>query len=199
MKKGLLQKLFPTKQSINPRIRFNGFNQDWEQRKLSELSIITTGSTPKTSKPDFYNGDYLFVSPADIKETRFITSTITTLSKKGMESGRLIKKGSSLFVCIGSTIGKVGQLSEDAITNQQINAITPLHNIDSDFIYTLLNKIAPKIKLLAATQAVPIINKTTFFKCRSYFDQYYRTRTNRTILSSVGQNHYPSSERIRNE
>lgn len=147
-----------------PKRRFKEFkNADaWEQRKLSELSIITTGSTPKTSKPDFYNGEYLFVSPADIKETRFITSTITTLSKKGMESGRLIKKGSSLFVCIGSTIGKVGQLSEDAITNQQINAITPLHNIDSDFIYTLLNKIAPKIKLLAATQAVPIINKTTF-------------------------------------
>ncbi|PKE74242.1 restriction endonuclease subunit S [Macrococcoides caseolyticum] len=37
VKKGLLQKLFPTKQSINPRIRFNGFNQDWEQRKLSDL------------------------------------------------------------------------------------------------------------------------------------------------------------------
>ncbi|WP_276320605.1 restriction endonuclease subunit S [Macrococcoides bohemicum] len=37
VKKGLLQKLFPTEQSINPRIRFNGFNQDWEQRKLRDL------------------------------------------------------------------------------------------------------------------------------------------------------------------
>lgn len=33
VKKGLLQKLFPLEQSINPQVRFSGFNQDWEQRE----------------------------------------------------------------------------------------------------------------------------------------------------------------------
>lgn len=53
-----------------PQIRFKGFTDDWEERKLSEIGKIVTGNTPNTSNKDYYNGDFLFVSPADIQENR---------------------------------------------------------------------------------------------------------------------------------
>src|SRR5699024_2831789 len=112
------------------------------------------------------NGNYPFVSPLDIQNHRFIKKTNKTLSEKGFYSGRIIRKGASLFVCIGSTIGKIGQAGADVITNQQINSLIPYERYDDNFIYSNLLKSSSKIKQLAATQALPIINKETF---GSYF------------------------------
>ncbi|MFC3352434.1 restriction endonuclease subunit S [Sphingobacterium zeae] len=142
-------------------MRFPGFEGEWENKKLGEIGEIVTGSTPPTNDESYYGGEHLFVSPADIQTNRYVKNSKTTLTSKGFKKGRKIKKGSSLFVCIGSTIGKVAQASEDCVTNQQINAIVSLeHNVD--FVFSLLEFNSKKIKMLSAEQAVPIINKTTF-------------------------------------
>ena len=67
-----------------------------------------------------------------------------------------------LFVSIGSTIGKVGQIREKATTNQQINSIVPNEKYNNNFIYSLLERHSNIIKVNASIQAVPIINKTEF-------------------------------------
>lgn len=86
----------------------------------------------------------------------------------GFESGRPIPKDSLLFVCIGSTIGKVAQLKQGAITNQQINSLIVNNKFTSDFLYPLLDKESTRIRLLASNQAVPIINKSLFSKVELY-------------------------------
>ena len=151
-----------TKENGKPQIRFTGFCDTWEQRKLSDLGEIITGSTPKTNDVTNYDGEFLFVSPADIQGNRYIEKTITTLSEKGFNTGRHIREGASLFVSIGSTIGKVAQTLEKSVTNQQINALASSENYDDDFIFTLLETQSVIIKSIASNQAVPIVNKTTF-------------------------------------
>ena len=163
-KKGYLQKMFPKNGAKIPELRFAGFADDWEERKLSEIGKIVTGNTPNTSNKDYYNGDFLFVSPADIQENRYVNKTTTTLTELGFKTGRLVPKGATLFVSIGSTIGKTGQSICDVITNQQINSVISFSDYDDDFIYTSILNSSTKIKQLAATQAVPIINKNEFGK-----------------------------------
>ena len=150
------------KKSNVPKLRFPEFADAWEQRRLNEIADIVTGSTPPTIRKDYYDGSYLFASPVDIQDNRYIESTITTLSKEGFYFGRQIRSGASLFVSIGSTIGKVAQAFQPLVTNQQINSVVSTNEMDDDFIFTLLESKALSIKLLAATQAVPIVNKTTF-------------------------------------
>jgi len=145
-----------------PEIRFKGFTDAWEQRKLREICEVVTGSTPPTQNQEYYNGDFLFVSPVDIQENRYVEKTKTTLTSIGFDKGRKIRKGASLFVCIGSTIGKVAQATKESITNQQINSVIGNDYMDDDFIYSSLLKASGKIQKLSATQAVPIINKSTF-------------------------------------
>lgn len=147
-----------------PELRFPEFegNGDWEEKTLKEIGTITTGNTPKTSNLSNYGGDYLFVSPADISDKRYITQTKSTLSKKGYAETRQIKPYSILFVCIGSTIGKIAQNRIQCATNQQINSLTPFDSFIPDFIYSILEFNAPKIALSAGNHAVPIINKTLF-------------------------------------
>ena len=151
-----------SKTQKNPSIRFKDFTDAWEQRKLREVGNVVTGSTPSTLDKTNYNGSYLFVSPADIQGNRYVDKTITTLSEKGFRKGRILKEGAILFVSIGSTIGKVAQIRQEAVTNQQINAVVPHEDYDDNFIFSSLVKESEKIRLLSATQAVPIINKTTF-------------------------------------
>ena len=147
-----------------PKRRFKGFTDDWVSKTIKEIGEVITGTTPSTKNKSFYNGEFLFATPGDIDERRYITKTETTLSKKGLLQGRLINSNSILFVCVGSTIGKVAQNKEPLITNQQINSIVPFEKLSAEFIYSLMLKIAPEVKAQAANQAVPIMAKSIFEK-----------------------------------
>ncbi len=163
-KKSLMQQLFPREGEPQPCLRFPEFRvlPNWEERAIGELGEVVTGSTPSTRKRDYYGGQYLFVSPADITDLRFVEETQTTLTKSGFQQARSIKATSVLFVCIGSTIGKVAQNSEICATNQQINSIIPSSENSGGFLYYLLSANSDSIANLAGKQAVPIINKTLF-------------------------------------
>ena len=91
-KRGLLLKLFPQKGESVPQYRFAGFTDAWEQRKISNLGNIVTGSTPSTKDKSNYGGEFLFVSPADIQGNRYVTNTITTLTGQGFNKGRILKE-----------------------------------------------------------------------------------------------------------
>ena len=79
-----------------------------------------------------------------------------------MEKARSVRAGATLFTCIGSTIGKIGLAGCTLATNQQINVVIPKPDYDDDYVYYQLELRAAYIAKLAGTQAVPIINKTTF-------------------------------------
>ncbi|WP_276381159.1 restriction endonuclease subunit S [Flavobacterium sp. H4147] len=182
-KKGVMQQLFAGK------LRFKDENgkdyPDWEEKKLGEVGKIVTGSTPTTSNVEYYNGKQLFVSPADINGTRYVLNTKTTLTDLGFEKGRKLKKGTVLFVCIGSTIGKVAIAGLDCITNQQINAIEANSFNSNNFIFSLLEFNAIRIKLLAGVQAVPQINKTDFSNLKFMFPSLLEQKKIADFLSSI--------------
>lgn len=58
LKEGLLQKMFADKDSKQPILRFKGFHDDWEQRRLGEVAEIKTGSRNHQDSVD--NGKYPF-------------------------------------------------------------------------------------------------------------------------------------------
>ena len=66
LKKFMLQKLFPKNGQKNPEIRFEGFTDDWEQRKASELCSISTGKSNTQDKID--DGEYPFYVRSPIIE-----------------------------------------------------------------------------------------------------------------------------------
>ena len=163
-KQGLMQQLFPQPGETVPRLRFPEFSEEgaWEETTIGNMGEVITGSTPSTSRRDFYGGDFMFVSPADISDLRFVEETKTTLTEAGFAECRPIKKNSVLFVCIGSTIGKVAQCSRPCATNQQINSLVVNPAFVADFAYYLLDRESVRIARLAGKQAVPIINKSLF-------------------------------------
>lgn len=160
-KKGYLQKMFPKNGAKVPELRFAGFADDWEERKLKELGDIQTGNTPPTSNLDNYSTDgVLWVTPTDIK-TLVISDTAKKLSEVGVTKARIAKAGSILVTSIAS-IGKNTLVIMDAGFNQQINALTPTPKNDSYFLLTQSEKWSEMMKKTAASATMQIVNKTDF-------------------------------------
>ena len=166
-KKGYLQKMFPKNGAKVPELRFAGFTDDWEERKLKELGDIQTGNTPPTSDSDNYSLDgVLWVTPTDIKSL-VISNTAKKLSQVGVTKARIAKAGSILVTSIAS-IGKNTLLRMDAGFNQQINSLTPTSENDSYFLLTQSEKWSEKMKQTAASATMQIVNKTDFSNISTY-------------------------------
>lgn len=140
----------------------------WEYKKLGEIGKIVTGSTPSTKDESNYTPrEYCFVKPSDLPSQGIgdIEETEYYVSKVGLSKSRVLPAGSVLVSCIGS-IGKIGILTKEACSNQQINAIIPQGVIDSRFIAYSLYAQRFVLESIANAPVVPIINKTDFSKIR---------------------------------
>lgn len=160
IKKGLLQKMFADKDSKRPVLRFKGFHDDWEQRKLGELGEIITGNTPKTSEVENYDKFGIpWITPTDIHGSYTLTS-FKRLSNIGEKKAKLAPANSILVTCIAS-IGKNTLIRQRSAFNQQINALIPINN-DSSFLLAASYNWSKRMVNLAGQTSMQIINKNTF-------------------------------------
>ena len=120
-----------------------------------------TGSTPSTSKSEYYSEEGIpWVTPTDINALT-ISDTPRKLSEKGMEVGRVVPANTILCTCIAS-IGKNALLTVEGSFNQQINSLTPSDENDSYFLLTESEFWSKKMKRMAASGTMQIVNKTEF-------------------------------------
>ncbi len=121
-----------------PKIRFNGFTEDWEQRKLGEVADIIGGGTPNTSKDEYWDGDIDWYAPAEIADQIYVDSSERKITKEGFNnsSAKLLPVGTVLFTSRAG-IGKMAILRKKSCTNQGFQSIVPHENeLDSYFIYS---------------------------------------------------------------
>ena len=72
-KKALLQKLFPKNGEYYPELRFPGFTDAWEQRKLTDIAKTFIGLVT-TMTENYRDSGTLLIRNSDIKEGQFIFS-----------------------------------------------------------------------------------------------------------------------------
>ena len=142
-KKGYLQKMFPKNGEKVPELRFAGFADDWEERKLSDLFIKGgSGGTPKSTNKAFYDGDIPFLGISDItKSNGFINSTEKHISSDGLNSSAawIVSKG-AISLAMYASVGKLAILNIDAATSQAFyNMIFDDYDL-RDIVYQRLNK-----------------------------------------------------------
>ena len=108
-KKALLQKLFPKNGERYPELRFPGFTDAWEQRKLGDLAEIVRGASPRPiSDPKWFNNDsdvgWLRIADVTAQDGR-IRYLEQKISELGQEKTRVIKTP-HLLLSIAATVGK---------------------------------------------------------------------------------------------
>ena len=148
-----------------PRIRFKGFTEDWEQRKL--IYIFNDFIVPMRDKPKIFSGTTPWTRIEDI-EGRYINTSLSGqfVSDETIKSMNLkvIPKG-SLIVSASATFGVVAIVNNDLITNQTFIGLVPNNDFDIDFLYSLFEAPTTKDKLLKLSAG-----STIFYIARESFE-----------------------------
>ncbi len=140
----MLEKMFPQNSEMRPEIRFAGFTDDWEQRKLGELSERTFGGgTPNTSNNEYWNGDIPWIRTTEVQNCILnLEDTQEFITKEGLKnsSAKLVPVGTVLLAMIGQgkTRGQVAYLNFEASTNQNCATIIFDKNSEPKFYYQYL-------------------------------------------------------------
>ena len=137
VKKIMLQKMFTKKGEKNPEIRFNGFTNDWEQRKLGEVAEYRNGKAHENNISE--TGKYVVVN------SKFV-STDGEVRKFSAEQIEPLYEGEIAFVLSdvpnGRAIARTFLVDESGkyTLNQRIAGITPNEHTDSYFLHILMNR-----------------------------------------------------------
>ena len=107
VKKSMLDKMFPKPGETEPEIRFEGFTDPWEQRKLGSIAAsFDYGLNAAATEYDGQN-KYLRITDIDDATHEFLKSDLTTpLADLAMSADYLLEEGDLLFARTGASVGK---------------------------------------------------------------------------------------------
>ncbi|MED4977745.1 restriction endonuclease subunit S [Heyndrickxia faecalis] len=143
LKLAYLSEMFPAEGEREPKRRFAGFTQAWEQRKLGEIADIIGGGTPSTSNEEYWNGEIDWYSPVEIGEQAYVNSSQKKITELGLRksSAKILPVGTVLFTSRAG-IGNTAILAKEGATNQGFQSIVPHKDeIDSYFIYSRTHEL----------------------------------------------------------
>ena len=141
-----------TKKSDAPAIRFKGFSDAWEQRKLGDIADIVGGGTPSTGNQSYWDGDIDWYAPAEIADQIYANSSQKKITGLGYEnsSAKMLPPGTVLFTSRAG-IGKTAILTRKGCTNQGFQSIVPHRGeLDSYFIFSRTEELKRYGELVGA-------------------------------------------------
>ena len=133
IKKSMLENLFPQNGEKTPKIRFSGFTEDWEQRKLKyfadyKSSSLTVKDCKEEGKYDLYDANQVIG-----KTDKFV-----------------IDEDYITIIKDGAGVGRTRKLSKNTAFIGTMGALT-VNNSDLDFLYATLNRIDWNTKTFGST------------------------------------------------
>jgi len=111
--------------------------KEWNFFKIKDIGKIISGSTPSTNIPEYWNGEYLWITPAELNDDSFIiNSTNRKLTYLGVKASSLIELPiGTVLLSSRAPIGKVAIVGENMFCNQGFKNIIPNEKINSIYLY----------------------------------------------------------------
>ena len=143
LKKAYLQKMFPKKGSKYPELRFKGFTDPWEQRKLGDYCDMYNGdrSSKYPNVQDMVSDGIPFINAGDLENGRVILSSCNKISKEKYDNlgGAKLQLGDIVY-CLRGTLGKnayIDNFTEGTVASSLV-AIRP-KNINGRYMFHVIN------------------------------------------------------------
>ena len=113
----------------------------FKMKAISEIGRVVSGATPKTSNENYWDGDNLWITPAEVSDKSFIVyDSIRKITDDGVKSCALnLLPTGTVILSSRAPIGKVAIVGKAMYCNQGFKNIIPDKNINSIYLYTLLN------------------------------------------------------------
>ncbi len=135
-----------------PNIRFKGFDDDWEQRKVFDVAEVVGGGTPSTTNPEYWDGDINWYAPAEIGEKIYVDSSERKITKLGLEksSAKILPAHKTVLFTSRAGIGNTAILRTPAATNQGFQSMVLHDDINPYFVFSMTDMIKGKAERVAS-------------------------------------------------
>ena len=154
IKKSMLDKMFPQNGASVPEIRFKGFTDPWEQRKLAELTkTITTGKSVNSDEGEVSDGDIGVLKTSCVSYDRFNSSESKPVVKSEQQLVKCAVEKDSVIVSRMNTperVGACGYVSTDfpnLFLPDRLWKLKFQDTVDTYFVYMMLVSSAYKEKI----------------------------------------------------
>jgi type I restriction enzyme S subunit len=137
----------------------------WKRTTLAGVVDIISGGTPKTTVPEYWNGEIPWLSVSDFNTGyRWVSSAEKSITAIGVsESATTVLDRGDIVISARGTVGVVAQLGRPMAFNQSCYGIRGKRDVaDTDFIYYLLRYIVPKLKQVVHGAVFDTITRDTF-------------------------------------
>ena len=128
---------------LQPEIRFAGFTDDWEQRKLGDVVEIIGGGTPDTNNTAYWNGNIDWYSPTEIGNKPYVSGSLKKISVLGLQksSAKILPANKTILFTSRAGIGDMAILTKQGTTNQGFQSFILKNDVDIYFLYSMGFKI----------------------------------------------------------
>lgn len=151
VKKSMLEKMFPRDEKNVPEIRFSGFTEAWEQRKLGEIAGRTYGGgTPSTSRPEYWNGNIPWIQSSNLTEYELFNSNIQKyITNEGLaKSAAQLIPSNSIAVVSHVGVGKLVFMPFHYTTSQDFISLSELKAEPIFICYSVYKRLQNDIHIV---------------------------------------------------
>ena len=143
LKATMLSKMFPKAGQTVPEIRLDGFEGEWEEKKLSEIVDIVGGGTPDTNVKEYWDGEINWFSPTEVGNSIYLDTSEKRISELGLQksSAKILPANRTILFTSRAGIGSVGIITKDSTTNQGFQSLVTKKWIDIYFLFSYSSEI----------------------------------------------------------
>ena len=113
--------------------------EGWETKKLGEVAEIVGGSTPKTNESSFWDGEFCWVTPAELGNNKYISSTNRMITDAGVKNAHLqLLPIGTVLLSSRAPIGKLAITKVAMYCNQGFKNLVCSDKLYNEFAYWFL-------------------------------------------------------------
>jgi len=143
----------------------SNLNNNWPSYKLSEIIALIGGGTPKTTNPNYWNGDIPWLSVKDFNnDFRYVYETEKNITQLGLDhsSTKLLKKD-DIIISARGTVGEIAMIPYSMAFNQSCYGIRATKSLaDNAFLYYFLKNSIRTIQNNTHGSVFDTITRDTF-------------------------------------
>ena len=181
LKSAYLSEMFPAEGDRKPKRRFAGFTDDWEQRKLGDVSPLRGGYAFQSEK--FRSQGVPIIRISNILSDGNIGGNYAFYDEQETDDKYSLPDGAALLAMSGATTGKVAILSNPDNTkfyqNQRVGYFSDLKIVNYDFVSTIVksNLFISQLSSVLVAGAQPNVSSKEIDSFGFYFPKTLKEQT----------------------
>lgn len=154
------------------RLRFPGYEhtrivdgvpEGWEKKAALDVIHVLSGGTPKTTNPDYWDGEIPFYTPKDATDGIWVMDCERTVTELGLKNcnSKLYPK-ETVFISARGTVGKLNMAQRPMAMSQSCYALVGRENLPQTFVYAAMQVAVEALRQQAVGAVFDAIIVDTF-------------------------------------